>query len=198
MPRPNTRERRGQRPHHLYNQGFNKRKVFIDDEDRRYFLYLVSRHLGKQPSKDLRGRPLKLLTPLIAVVAYCVMTTHFHLIVWQKDPNGIAELMNRVLSAYTRYFNDRYKNTTPLFRGPVCSRPIDSRRYFKWLVGYVHDNHPSGVDYEFSSHRAWVDAESRPGWLEVEPALKVFGGIGAYETYLEKRAQRKQLDRELF
>jgi hypothetical protein len=194
----NTRMRRLLRPYHLYNQGFNGRSIFIDDADRRYFLYLVGRHLGKNASSDSRGRPLTLLTPLIAVLAYCLMTTHFHLIIWQRDPDGIAQLMGRVLPAYTRYFNARHGNTTPLFRGPVCAKPIRSRSYFKWLVGYVHDNHPSGPDYEFSSHRAWVEPDFRPGWLEVDPAVKVFGDVDGYTAYLRKRRARKALDRELF
>jgi REP element-mobilizing transposase RayT len=198
MASKHTRRRRERRAYHLFNQGFNKRAVFLDDADRRYFLYLVSRHLGENRSSDLRGRPLALLTPLIAVMAYCLMTTHFHLIVWQRDPSGIAELMNRVLSAYTRYFNERHGNTAPLFRGPVRAKPIRTRGYFKWLVGYVHDNHPSGLEYAFSSHRAWTDPEQRPAWLEVKPALEVFGGVREYSAYLEMRAQRKDLDRELF
>ncbi|MGK2877743.1 MAG: transposase [Solirubrobacterales bacterium] len=194
----NTRHRRSRRPYHVFNRGLNKRAVFIDDADRRYFLYLVRRHLGQKQSKDARGRPLVHLTPLIAVVAYCLMTTHFHLIVWQRDPNGIAELMNRVLSAYTRYFNQRHGNTAPLFDGPVRAKPVKTREHFRWLVRYVHDNHPSGLGYEFSSHRAWADPSFRPGWLEVEPALKLFGDLSDYHAYLDKRARRKALDLELF
>ena len=198
-----TRARRLLGAYHVYNQGFrldgeHPRKLFVDREDRMIFLSLLARHLGRQQATDVRGRPYKHLRSWILVMAYCVMSTHFHLIVWQRDPRGIAELLNRVQASYTKHFNAKYANSRPLYAGPVCTKPIKSRGYFKWLVGYVHDNHPSGVEYEFSSHRAWVDQELRPGWLEVEPALKVFGGMGEYEGYLEKRARRKQLDRELF
>lgn len=198
MPVPNTRNRKSLRPYHVYNRGFNRRKVFVDDDDRRYFLSLLRRHLGRQVSRDERGRSYAHLTPLIVVLAYCLMTTHFHLVVWQREPDGIAQLMNRVLSAYTRYFNKKYGNSKRLFDGPVRAKPVMDRRYFRWLVGYVHDNHSDGVEYAYSSHRAWIDPESRPGWLEVDSGLDVFGGVQQYCAYLKKRDQRRSLDDELF
>ena len=105
--------------------------------------------------------------------------------------------MNSVPSSYTRYFNAKYGNTQPLFCGPLCAKPIETRKYFRWLVGYVHDNHPSGLDYEFSSHRAWTDREQLPDWLDPAPALAVFGGVEGYLSYLDSRRRKQALDREL-
>lgn len=192
---------RALRGYHLFNQGAKidgrPRRVFIDDEDKRYFLWLLARHLSPLPKRDARGRLLLHLRRELTLIAFNVMTTHFHLIVWQHSADAVATLMNRVKSSYTRYFNEKYGNTAPLFNGPVQAKPIDSPGYFKWLVGYVHDNHPDGVGYEFSSHRAWVDPDSCPSWLDPAPGLRVFGGIDEYELFLTDRAQRKLLDRKL-
>lgn len=202
MPRRNIKNRREPRAYHLFNQGAKDdegqpRRVFLDREDKRYFLWLLSRHLGKRPKFDGRKRPYLHLRERIVLLAFNVMTTHFHLIVRQRAEDGIAVLMNRVKHSYTRYFNKKYGNTEPLFNGPVQSKPIKTREYFKWLVGYVHDNHPSGVDYEFSSHRAWIDSDQCADWLDPQPGLDVFGDVDEYAEYLVLRDKRKSLDRTL-
>jgi hypothetical protein len=125
------------------------------------------------------------------------MGTHYHLIVWQRNERGVEELMRRVTTAYSRYFNAKYNNHKPLFRGRYRSKLLDTPEYFRWAVGYVHDNHESGLDYEFSSHRAWVDPDLRPGWLDPDPAVKVFGGIDNYITYLGQRTEKRTIDQRL-
>lgn len=203
MPPLFSRDRKQRRGYHVFNQGYkldgeHARRIFLDREDKRFFLELLSRHLRPAPTCDSRGRPYQHLRNWLTLCAFCVMTTHFHLIIWQRDERGIAALMHSVKSSYTKYFNAKYGNTAPLFNGPARAKPINSRRYFKWVVGYVHDNHSEGVDYEFSSHRAWVDSAHRPAWLDAEPGLRTFGGIRPYLEHLATRAERKQLDAELF
>lgn len=202
MPKSFTRGRRRLRPYHVYNQGAkldgrNPRVVFLDDDDRRFFLSLLSRHLGVRPVADARGRVFQHLRKMVVLLAYCVMGTHYHLILWQRDANGICELMNRVIGAYSRYFNRKYGEAETLFDGRYRAKPITTRSYFKWLVGYVHDNHRDGLEYEFSSHRAWVDPDQRPGWIDPKPALDVFGGIRAYARYLKLRDRKQEVDREI-
>ncbi|MFT4049604.1 MAG: transposase [Solirubrobacterales bacterium] len=201
MSRLYIRGPRSLRPYHVFNQGSKRgrrspRPIFIDREDKRYFLGLLARHLGLNPSKDSRGRAFQHLREKIVLLAFNVMATHFHLIVWQRDEQGIAELMNRVKAAYTRYFNDKYGDTGPLSNGPVQAKPITSKSYFRWLVGYVHKNHRSDEWYEFSSHRAWVDESARPGWLSPQPAIAVFGSIDDYIDYLAKYDDKIALDKE--
>lgn len=123
--------------------------------------------------------------------------THFHLIVWQRDPRGIAELMNRVKQEYTKYFNRKYGNSRPLFNGPVQAKRVGSLDHFKWLVGYVHKNHKNDENYEFSSHLAWIDQARRPGWLDPSTGLIEFGGVGKYLAYLQKFDAKRALDAEL-
>ncbi len=201
MPRKHIGGRRKLQGFHVFNQGAKvdgrPRRVFVDKEDKRYFLWLVARHLSPTPKRDARGRPFLHLRLKLTLIAFNVMTTHFHLIVWQHSEGAVAALMNRVKSSYTRYFNEKYGNTQPLFNGRVQSKEIDSPKYFKWLVGYVHDNHPDGFEYEFSSHRAWIDEDECPDWLDPAPGLRVFGGVDDYKTYLNDRASRKRLDSKL-
>lgn len=201
MPRSHVSSPRALRGYHVYNQGAKvagrARRIFIDDDDRRYFLWLLARHLCPEPKLDSRGRTFIHLRHKLTLIAFNLMATHFHLIIWQRSPEGIAELMNCVKTAYARYFNAKYKNTRPLYNGPFQAKEIGSRSYFKWLVGYVHDNHRDGVDYEFSSHRAWLNPDQCPAWLDPEPGLRAFGSERGYLRYLEDRDERKRLNQAL-
>lgn len=202
MPRRHLKNRRLPGGYHLYNQGAKldgkrARRIFIDREDKRKFLSLLARHLGTSTSRDERNRPYMHLRPRIVLLAFCIMGTHFHLIVWQRDARGIELLMGRVKADYTRYFNAKYGNDKPLFNGPVQAKRIDSHDYFKWLVGYVHKNHPRGDSYEFSSHTAWIDEQLTPGWLDPAPGMKVFGGKRAYLHYLSRFQTKREIDEEL-
>lgn len=181
MPSRNTRKPKQLGTFHVYNRGRNDRPIFIDDEDRDKFADLLKHHLGDR----------------IALHATCLMTTHFHLLIWQKQLGALERLMTEVLRVYVRYFNARHGTKGPLFAGPYRARPIESSKDFMWCVGYIHDNHPSGLDYRHSTHRYFLDAADAPGWLDVESALSVFGGLPAYLEYLGKRELRAELDREL-
>lgn len=181
MPSRNTRKPKQLGTFHVYNRGRNDRPIFIDDEDRDKFADLLKHHLGDR----------------IALHAICLMTTHFHLLIWQKQLGALEHLMAEVLRVYVRYFNARHGTKGPLFAGPYRARPIESSKDFMWCVGYIHDNHPSGLDYRHSTHRYFLDAADAPGWLDVESALSVFGGLPAYLEYLGKRELRAELDREL-
>lgn len=197
MPRLNTENRFRTGAYHVYNRGAGGRAIFRDREDRRYFLELLSRHISPQPRNDRRGRVYRHLRKRLLLLAFCLMATHFHLVVWQRSERALAELMELVLGGYSRHHNAKYGTNGPLFSGPYRAKRIGSAGYFRWLIGYVHDNHIDGLDYEFSSHRAWVDADECPVWLDPEPGLRIFGGLDGYREYLEQREQKRALDRSL-
>lgn len=185
MPRKNTEDRSRVGVYHVYNRGHRKRAVFIDNEDRRTFIALVARF-----ARQYEG--------LISVEAYCPMTTHYHLIIRQLKPAQLARFMASLISAYTKHFNGRHKNRRKLFAGPYRSRRLTTPKKYRWAVAYVNDNHPTGSDYAFSSHRAYLSAEHRPPWLETTRPLQAFGGTAGYERYMTSRDKRKQLQREFF
>lgn len=185
MPRKNTEDRNKPGVYHVYNRGHRKRPVFIDDEDRRVFISLVARF-----ARQYEG--------LVAVEAYCPMTTHYHLIVRQIRHGQLARFMASLIAAYTKHFNNRHKNKAKLFAGPYRSRPLTTPKQYLWVVAYVNDNHPTGRDYAFSSHRAYLSSEHRPPWLDTDRPLGAFGGPAEYVRFMANRETRKQLQREFF
>lgn len=127
----------------------------------------------------------------------CLMTTHFHLIVWQHQPDALRRLMQSVLTGYGRYYNRKYGTGGALYDGPFRSRHLESDKQIRWAIGYVHANHPSGLGYRYSTHNAYLDDHKRPGWLNADLALASFGDVNSYRAYMQDRAVRVELN-ELF
>lgn len=102
--------------------------------------------------------------------AYCVMGTHFHLLV--RSPRGrLAEAMQRIQLAYSRYFNRGRRRDGSLVRGRYRSKPVTSLAYRRALVAYIDANPvrarlvSNSAEYSFGSaqHHA---REAGPPWLE--------------------------------
>lgn len=182
---------------HVYNRVRPGLWLFHYDEDRLVFEAMMNRHLSRVPHFDSRGKQYANLRDSVRMNARCLMGSHFHNILSQLRPGGMGDLMRRVITGYTRYHHQRHGTSGPLFAGEYRGKKITSAEDFRWRTAYVHDNHPSGLDYRFSTHRLYLQPEDSPSWLEVESSLKAFGGLEGYKTYLRRRDQRARLDGEL-
>ncbi len=142
--------------HHVMNRGIARRPVFETDEDRRFFLSLLA--------QEVRAGRLE-------IHAYSVMLTHFHLLV-RSVTGELSEAMRRIQNRYARRFNRSRKRDGPLFRGRFLSRPVDSLRYRRNVVTYIHDNAVAAglvanpADHDWSSARFFAgEGGRRPPWL---------------------------------
>lgn len=141
--------------HHVMNRGIARRTVFEDRRDVRYFLSHLARVVR---------------AGWIEVHAYCVLTTHFHLLVRSSD-EGVSRAMGRVLNNYVRWFNRGRKRDGPLFRSRFRSRPVDSLEYRIRLVRYIDANAveaglvPTPALYPHGSAQ-WYALPRGPIWLE--------------------------------
>ena len=52
---------------------------------------------------------------LVRLLAYCIMPTHLHLILQQKQEEGISKFMSRIQNSYARFFNLRHVRKGPLW-----------------------------------------------------------------------------------
>jgi REP element-mobilizing transposase RayT len=140
--------------HHVVNRAIAKRPYFEARSDQRYFL-------ARLADEVRAGR--------IEVHAYCLMTTHFHLLV--RSPKGeLSEAMRRLQCSYSRYFNRLRRRDGPLIRARYFSKRIDTGLYWRAVVRYIDENAvragmvPSSGDYEFCSARAFLSGRCPP-WL---------------------------------
>jgi hypothetical protein len=97
-----------------------------------------------------------------ALLAYCLMDTHLHVVVEGGEESG--EVLGRVLRGYARAFNARHRAEGPLLRGPVVAIPAPGVVELARMLRYVHENPirmrepivAREVDYEWSSARAFA------------------------------------------
>lgn len=157
--------------YHLYSRGVNKQDIFCEPEDYFYFLGLFKRHLSDEPFKDSSGRYYIKLDTEVELVAFCMMPNHFHLLCYLKEPQGIVNLMHSVLTAYSMYFNKKYKRTGGLFEGPFLASRITNDGYLWHVSRYIHLNPLDlGVDFRLYvySSIAYFAGERHADWLHVD------------------------------
>ena len=142
--------------HHAMNRGARHQPIFLTEHDRYDFVDLLSiihERFG------------------IEVNAYCLMGTHYHLLV--KTPEGqLSRAMHYLDSVYSQRFNRRNGFDGPLFRGRFHSKVVDSDGYCHLAARYVHRNPleaqlvTSLSDYPWSSYPWFVAGTGRrPDWL---------------------------------
>ncbi len=159
--------------YHLYNRGNNRQNIFFERENYLHFLRLVRRYLTPED---------------VAILAYCLMPNHYHLLVDLKT-NNLSEPMKALPLAYTKGMNARYHRVGALFQGRFYSIQVDCELYLVPLVRYVHLNpvkgglvaHPG--EWEFSSYREY--AGQRQGTLpSLERVQLLAGAEGDYQSFL--------------
>jgi len=145
--------------YHVYNRGVVRLPTFLTTRDYRRFLNTIHYYINASPklsySKFLqltlekRDSTIKMLinnqSNLIELIAYCLMPNHFHLLVKQKQENGISIYMSNILNSYTRYFNtkniDRHGH---VFEGRFKAKRIESDEQLVHVIRYIHLNPYTG------------------------------------------------------
>ena len=150
---------------------------------------------------DIKGEVVK--KRKIELVAFCIMPNHFHLIVKELEEAGIATHMQRVLTAYSKYYNTKYEKSGHVFQGPYRAIHISDDPQLKYLSAYIHRNPRELVGwlnkvdkYQWSSYQDYI-GENRWGDLLV-PDI-VLGQFKNKERYHEfvKMSTAKLLEEEL-
>jgi putative transposase len=132
--------------YHIYNRGNSKQKIFHDEEDYLRFialLYACNQKGYLKVCNLIKGQTLYDIergNPIVSIGAYCLMPNHFHILITQTNDDDISSFMQKFSTAYSMYYNKKYKRTGGLFEGKFKSEHIDKDRYFKYLFSYVHLN----------------------------------------------------------
>lgn len=141
--------------YHVISRSNSGERVFIDDRDHDKFLSYLAEYASLFSFK---------------IHAFCLMSTHFHLLIESAEHPSLSELMRRLLTAYTVYFNRRNKRHGHLFQGRFKSYCVDKADYLLQVSRYIHLNPsdaPSPQDpetYDGSSLRYYIRGGA-PEWL---------------------------------
>jgi putative transposase len=77
---------------------------------------------------------------LVDVVAYCINSNHFHLLLRENKENGIATFMKKICTGYAMYFNKKNERSGILFQGRFKSVHVDSNDLLLYVSAYINCN----------------------------------------------------------
>jgi putative transposase len=152
--------------YHVMSRSISEISLFRDDEDRDKYLQLLSKY------KSLY---------IFKVYAYCLMTTHIHLII-DCGGSDISKIMKSINQCYASYYNRKYNRHGHVFQDRFKSKVINSDRYLKVLSAYIHSNPSNAEDpfkiltYKYSSLSIYLGKQTSPyEILDCSFVLKQFG-----------------------
>jgi REP element-mobilizing transposase RayT len=168
------------------SRGVGTIKPFLRNIDKREFLGRLSWYLSPTVTKDAKRRPYLPLFEEVAVLAYCVLDNHFHLIVHQYSADGMRKLMTRVLGGYGKYYNREHRWKGPVFDGRYAADPVRNPDHMREMLGYAILNDPIGqLGNEFCSNAIHL-GERNSHWVRNDLTMKVFGGVDGYRSYMNR------------
>ncbi len=176
--------------YHVYTRGVNKSTIFRDDQDKEYVLYLISRHLSKNPTKTKVGYPYPHYREGVELLAYCIMDNHLHLLLYQNEQGYVSQLMRSVLTAYVAHYNKKSKRTGPLFESRYKASLIDNDAYLLHISRYIHLNPRDWKHYQYSSVGSYGSAPC-PEWLQTDKILELHRDKEEYMSFLEEYEERR-------
>jgi len=166
--------------YHIYNRGNNKESIFKEDRNYNYFIDLYRKYIHS----------------IADLYAYCLLPTHFHILVQIKqfeeidimyqDENSLWKQFRTFLGTYTKAINKMYQRTGHLFEGRYSRINISDSNHFFRLISYIHQNpqnHGIVLDYKFwpfSSYYAYQKRDRRSLL-----ARRIFSDDELYNTILE-------------
>ena len=147
--------------YHIYNRGTEKRDIFLTKEDYSRFLILLYlcnnsdavdiRSLFSKGLSFVEIMALKRNNLLVDIGAYCLMRNHVHLLIKEREENGISVFTKKLFTGYSMYFNKKNQRSGRLFENVFKAELIESDNYLKYLFSYIHLNPVKFVE---------------PGWKE--------------------------------
>lgn len=170
--------------YHVYNRGNNSENIFIEEKNYNYFLEKLKKYI----------------LPIADVYAYCLLKNHFHIVLRIKDKIDLPEKFkekihlpfSNLFNSYSKSINKAYDRTGSLFQEHLQRNRIESEKYLKQLIMYVHLNpvkHKFSKDfqsYRHSSYRSYLS--DKQSSLDREFILELFNDL---ENFIFCHDERK-------
>jgi putative transposase len=136
---------------HTLNRGVDKRKIFLDNQDRFRFIHDLYEFNDEEPvnnmfylfskSNDIASRYIRPRRKLLVdILAFSIMPNHYHLLLMPRAENAVPLFMKKLNIGYAKYFNEKYERTGTLFEGRYKAIPVEREAHFIHLPYYIHCN----------------------------------------------------------
>lgn len=159
---------------HIVAQGLNKSYIFGSREDKLMYLQLL---IDKSNLYN------------VAILSYCIMDNHVHILIYTPKISYMSALMKSVNTIYARYYNEKENRFGYVFRNRYLSQPIYNGNHLLRCVAYIHNNPvkarmvSSPAEYKFSSYTDYI---SKSGIINDNTLELLFGSKDNYlDTFHE-------------
>jgi REP element-mobilizing transposase RayT len=137
---------------HVMVKGLKECPLFRDNMDKEKYLELLEKYKKIHPIK---------------IYAYCIMTSHAHLITDSKESN-LSSFMKSVNQSYAIYYNKKYNRIGHVFHDRFKNKPIHTDKYMKNLSLYIHRNPKDMKKYKHNTEK--YKYSSLPFYLSLKNA----------------------------
>jgi REP element-mobilizing transposase RayT len=175
MPRKNRITEPGY--YHVISRGVEKRNVFLEEKDYNYFLDTLLEVFKKYS---------------VILHSFVLMTNHYHLLL-ETSQHNISDVMRRVNSLYSIYFNKKYKRVGHLWQGRFQSYYLYDDTHF-WIVAKYIERNPikakmvnSVSEYKYQSFYQWRFKKEYYSLLENSKIFEMT--LKEYEEFISTQMQ---------
>ena len=112
---------------HVLNRGVGRMRLFLKDADFEGFERIIE--------KTLESCPMR-------ICAYCLMSNHWHLVLWPERDGDLAAFMQKLTITHVRNWQENRKRVGSghLYQGRYKSFPVESDDHFYQVTRYVERN----------------------------------------------------------
>ncbi len=194
---------------HVCNKSIEQFRIFEHDANVQYFLTALDHYRQLHLSKISLSRALLcnkyVSVPLlqsvsgpVSILAYCIMPTHYHLLLKAPEMSFISRYIGVIENSYTRYFNRKHNRVGPLWQSRFNKILIESNSELLHVMRYIHLNPTSAgltdapEDWRFSSYQ---DLLLNPSYLKSTPEISI-KSIGELQRFTNNQiAYQRNLQR---
>lgn len=136
--------------YHVYNRGNRREPIFRN-------VYDYDRFLNKAFEYAERDG--------VIILAYCLMTNHFHFLLLQEKDGAVSRMMRSLSTSAAKYYNWQYGQVGHLFQERYRNRQIRDSSDLLNTAAYIHFNPASFTNYETYE---WTDfiSSTKLNWRE--------------------------------
>ena len=171
-------------PHHVTQRGTDRQIVFHTQRDRRVYLDLLTEY-SRQSS--------------VAILAYCLMPNHIHLIAVPEEEDSLAVCLRRTHGRYSQYSNARRVRSGHLWQKRFYSCAMEETHLWS-AIRYVELNPvraglvPAAAEFRWSSAAAHLSGKDTPHLLDMQ-FWSSSGGARHWKELLASPGDERQLKR---
>ncbi len=131
--------------YHILVRGNQKQKIFLEEDDYRKYLKLISRYKIRFGFK---------------LYGFCLMPNHVHIMIEPRIPREISKAIGGISLSYAQWFNKKYKNVGHLWQDRFKSFIVEKNQYLINCINYIELNPMRAgiikdpIEYRWSSYKA--------------------------------------------